>query len=196
MPSMSVKAQALIGGLTLVILGGGAAALATTVPPPAHTTSAKARLAILNTRVKHDLSLQATHPKSDRPRPAAVSPGAAPAIPEPARATGIVTKPQTPFSPLEFVVSNAYFGRLGSQWVSVFAGAIPAPSGAPEHAGVWVYVGPVSTAATAPTKALGLFLSKSGPTELTIVARHALLLTLHDGHGATLTFNLATHKFQ
>lgn len=196
MPSMSVKAKALIGGLTLVILGGGTAALATTVPPPAHTTSAKERLAILNARVKHDLSLQATHPKSDRPRPAPMSPGAAPAIPEPARATGIVTKPQTPFSPLEFVVSNAYFGRLGSQWVSVFAGAIPAPSGAPEHAGVWVYVGPVSTGATAPTKALGLFLSKSGPTELTIVARHALLLTLHDGHGVTLTFNLATHKFQ
>jgi hypothetical protein len=196
MPSMSVKAKALISGLALVILGGSAAALATTVPPPAHTTSAKARLAILNSRVKHDLSLQATHPKSDVPRPAPVTSGAAPAIPEPARASGVVKKPQTPFSPLEFVVSNAYFGRLGSQWVSVFAGAVPAPSGSPAHAGVWVYVGPVSTGAAAPTKAVGLFLSNSGPTELTIFSRHGLLLTLRDGHGATLTFNLATHKFR
>ena len=94
------------------------------------------------------------------------------------------------------MVSNAYFGRLGHQWVSVFAGATPAPSGAQVQGGVWVYLGPVSTSATAPTRSVGLFLSKSGRTELTVVSRNGRLLTLHDGHGRTLIFDLVTDRFR
>jgi hypothetical protein len=78
---------------------------------------------------------------------------------------------------------------------SVFAGAKRAGDGSLVSGGVWVYLGPVDVSSTAPTTDAGMFLARSGPTELTIVSAHGQVLTLRDGHGQTLTFNLVTHKF-
>jgi hypothetical protein len=187
----------LVGLLALLLLGSGAAALAATVPGPARTTSAKAKLATLQNHVKHDLSVQASHSNVPAPLPSAESSTAraGPAAAQGSRAHGVLQHPQAPFSPLEFIVSNAYFGQLGSQWVSVFAGAKRAGDGSLVSGGVWVYLGPVDVSSTAPTTDAGMFLAHSGPTELTIVSAHGLVLTLRDGHGQTLTFNLVTHKF-
>lgn len=188
MVNKKMRVRLLVAAVPFAVVGLGAVALAASAP---QATSIGAKLDWAAQRIQEALNLQATHPRTAQPP---VPPAPMPTSVAP-RETGIVPTNSGPFSPLDFKVSNSYVQSLGSQWLTVYAGASRASDGSLVSGGIRVYVDPIDPSSAAPTTYVGQFLSSLGPTELTIVSAADPILTLRDGQNHTVTFNLSTHQF-
>ncbi len=107
----------------------------------------------------------------------------------PALTPGIVALPvHAPFSAAEFSATTLYQGRVGSQWVYVYAGEAWTDAAAHQGAGALRIYDSHQTL-------LGVYTAPGATSSLTITSVHGAVVSLTTNTGATLTFSLATDTF-
>jgi hypothetical protein len=112
----------------------------------------------------------------------------------PARRAAITALREGPFPASSFGAQDLYQGPARGTWVLAYAGAFTNPvTGAAGPGGVLLYAQPQPGG---PLTFLGAFAAPGGTGPLKVTAVGGDLLTLAAGHGATITFDLATGSYR